>query len=91
MKNTKIIQLSPDKENIRYIVEKAKNEEIGETLSWLLHDLNLFCGDMDKTVIFCCSIKECGEIYENSCTTCQMHSKVILLCIMQKHPNASRT
>ena len=64
MKNTKIIQLSPDKENIRYIVEKAKNEEIGETLSWLLHDLNLFCGDMDKTVIFCCSIKECGEIYE---------------------------
>lgn len=64
MKNTKVIQRSPDKENMRYIVKKAKDEEIEETLSWLLHDLNLFCGDMEKTVIFCCSIKECGEIYE---------------------------
>ena len=64
MKNTKVIQLLPDKENIRYIVEKAKNEETVETLSWLLQDLNLFCGGMDKTGILCCSIKECGEIYE---------------------------
>ena len=63
MKNTKVIQLSPDKENMRYIVEKASGE-IEQTFSWLLYDLNLFRGDMEKTVIFCCSIKECGEIYE---------------------------
>ena len=63
MKNTKVIQLSPDKENMRYIVEKASGE-IEQTFSWLLYDLNLFRGDTEKTVIFCCSIKECGEIYE---------------------------
>ncbi len=63
MKNTEVIKLSPDKENIRYIIEKASGE-IEQTFSWLLHDLNLFHGDMNKTVIFCCSIKECGEIYE---------------------------
>ena len=63
MKNTKVIQLSPDKENMRYIVEKASGE-IEKTFSWSLFDLNLFRGDREKTVIFCCSTKECGEIYE---------------------------
>ncbi|XP_028404071.1 Werner syndrome ATP-dependent helicase-like [Dendronephthya gigantea] len=33
MTNTKVIQLSPDKENMKYIVNKAHGEEIEETLS----------------------------------------------------------
>jgi superfamily II DNA helicase RecQ len=65
LKNSKVIQLSPDKENVKYIVERAC-DEIDNTFSWLRNNLkNCNADQMEKTVVFCCSIKECGDIYES--------------------------
>ena len=63
MVNVKIVCLSPDKENVKYIVEKAKID-LEETFDWLIKDMIRYQQSTEKTVIFCRSFKECGDIYD---------------------------
>ena len=63
MVNVKMVGLSPDKENVKYIVEKAKID-LEETFDWLIEDMIRYQQNTKKTVIFCRSFKECGDIYD---------------------------
>lgn len=64
MVNTKVIYLSPDKENIKYVVEKADEKGLDATFGWIIEDLKKNLEGCPKTIIFCTSFKECGEIYD---------------------------
>ena len=64
MVNTKVIYLSPDKENIKYIVQKADKAGLHVTFSWIIEDLKKHLQACPKTIIFCTSFKECGEVYD---------------------------
>lgn len=63
MSNTKLIRQSPDKKNICYSVKKAK--DMDETFQCILKLLNLneSGSTIPKTIIYCRSLKDCGEIY----------------------------
>lgn len=61
MRNPKVIRQSPDKKNISYHVEKAK--ELDETFKWILDLFSSCIAEIPKTIIYCRSLKDCGEIY----------------------------
>lgn len=61
MRNPKVIRQSPDKKNISYHVEKAK--ELDETFEWILDLFSSCIAEIPKTIIYCRSLKDCGEIY----------------------------
>lgn len=54
------IRMSPNKRNVKYTVEKAKSE-LQETFGRLINDVanNV---NAEKTIIFCQSLKACGDI-----------------------------
>ena len=65
MQKTQLVFLSPDKENIKYVVQMAnKDGELDKTFSWLIKDLEDHSGNTKKTIVFCSSFKECGDIYD---------------------------
>ena len=55
------IRMSPDKRNVKYVVEKA-NSELQDTFGWLISDI-INNAHAEKT-IFCPSLKACGDIYD---------------------------
>ena len=57
----KTIWVSPDKRNVKYVVEKA-NIELQDTFGWLISDI-INNAHAEKT-IFCPSLKACGYIYD---------------------------
>ncbi|XP_020617732.1 probable Werner syndrome ATP-dependent helicase homolog 1 [Orbicella faveolata] len=61
MTSVKTIRMSPDKRNVKYIVEKAKNE-LQDTFGWLISDM-VNNAHAEKTVVFCLSLKAC-DIYD---------------------------
>ena len=61
MRNPKLIRQSPDKKNICYHVEKAK--ELDETFKCILHLFSSAVAEIPKTIIYCRSLKDWGEIY----------------------------
>ena len=61
MRNAKLIRQSPDKKNISYHVEKAK--ELDEMFQWILDLFSSSVTEIPKTIIYCRSLKDCGEIY----------------------------
>ena len=61
MRNAKLIRQSPDKKNISYHVEKAK--ELDEIFQWILDLFSSSVTEIPKTIIYCRSLKDCGEIY----------------------------
>ncbi|CAB4045087.1 probable Werner syndrome ATP-dependent helicase homolog 1 [Paramuricea clavata] len=63
MVNVITVHLSPDKENVKYVVEKA-NIDLDETFGWLIKDILTHRQHTEKTVIFCQSFKECGDLYD---------------------------
>ena len=64
MSNPLIISKSPDKSNIKLIVCKVNlNEDLSTTFAWLLNDLKAHKNRTTKTIIYCCSICVCGELY----------------------------
>ena len=75
LSNTKLVRQSPDKKNIFYTVKKATDVE--QTLHWML----LLDGpilDIPKTIIYCRSLKDCGEMYslfEDAGCVSMFHSK----------------
>ena len=60
MTNTKHVKQSPDKKNITYLVKKV--DELEETFQWLIDQLTR-TWQIPKTIIYCRSLKDCGEIY----------------------------
>jgi len=62
MKNVKIVRLPPNKDNIKMSFQKAP-KELEETLSWVIGDLKEKGNEMLKTIIYCRSLKDCGDIY----------------------------
>jgi len=54
--------LSPNKINISYSVRRGE-EELEDSFQWLIQDLKEKRENMDKTIIFCRSLKDCGEIF----------------------------
>jgi hypothetical protein len=64
MVNTNVIYLSPDKENIKYVVEKVDKAGLDVTFGWIIEDLKQHLEACPKTIIFCTSFKECGELYD---------------------------
>ena len=58
----KTIRMSPDKRNVKYVVEKAKSE-LQDTFGWLISDI-INNAHAEKTIIFCQSLKACGDIYD---------------------------
>ena len=61
VRNPKLIRQSPDKQNISSHVEKAK--ELDETFKWILDLFSSSVAEIAKTIIYCRSLKDCGEIY----------------------------
>ena len=61
MTAVKTIRMSPDKRNVKYVVEKAKSE-LQDTFGWLISDM-INNPHAEKT-IFCQSLKACGDIYD---------------------------
>ena len=61
MRNPKLIRQSPDKKSISSHVEKAK--ELDETFKWILDLFSSSVAEIAKTIIYCRSLKDCGEIY----------------------------
>lgn len=93
MKNTKLIRQSPDKKNIYYSAEKASDME--ETFQWILKKP---ISDISKTIIYCRSLKDCGEIYSlfDSPQVSMYHSKTpekilkkVLQSFMEKNGKCS--
>ena len=62
MTAVKTIRMSPDKRKVKYIVEKAKNE-LQDTFGWLISD-TVNNAHAEKTILFCQSLKACGDIYD---------------------------
>ena len=72
----KTIRMSPDKRNVKYVVEKAKSE-LQDTLSWLISDI-INNAHAEKTIIFCQSLKACGDIYDTFLHFVTCKSKVAM-------------
>ena len=65
MKSAKVVNLSPDKSNIKLSVKKLnRDEEPDETFASLIKDLKTKGCEMKKTIIYCRSITACGDIFE---------------------------
>ena len=62
MNNTKFIRHSPDKKNIYYSVEMA-NDNMEETFQGIMAKLVNEPTGLPKTINYCRSLKDCGEIY----------------------------
>lgn len=66
MKNAMVLNLSPNKSNIRLCVLKLdRNEELEETFAFLIKTLKSKSYEMKKkTIVYCRSITTCEGIYE---------------------------
>ena len=65
MKNPKVVNLSPNKSNIKLCVSKLDgNEELDKIFTSLIEDLKSKGLEMKKTIIYCRSITACGANFE---------------------------
>ena len=61
MKNTVLVSVSPDKNNIKYLVAKhATIEKTFAPFAKQLYDLQL---DVGRTIIFCQKLDDCCKLY----------------------------
>ena len=72
----KTIRMSPDKRNVKYVVEKAQSE-LQDTFGWLISDI-INNAHAEKTIIFCQSLKACGDIYDTFLHFVTCKSKVAM-------------
>ena len=65
MKNAMVVNLSPNKSNIKLCVLKIdRNEELEETFASLIETLKSKSYEMKKNIVYCRSFTTCGDIYE---------------------------
>ena len=62
MQNVKVIKLSPDNPNCKFIVQKAVGD-IAQQFTCLAMDLKEKTTVFPRTVVYCMSIASCGEIF----------------------------
>lgn len=62
MRNVKIVKLSPEKDNIMYTVKKVA-KDVEEVFADILAEPKEKKTDTPKTVVYCRSIKDCGELF----------------------------
>ena len=58
-----VVSVSPNKENIKYIV-RANPGELEETFAGLVKELRTKRASVDRTIIFCRSYDQCSRIYK---------------------------
>ena len=63
MTAVKTVRMSPDKENVKYVIERAK-PDLEVTFGWLINAIHEKKEHSEKTVVFCQSFKECGDVYD---------------------------
>lgn len=62
MQNVKVIKLSPDNPNCKFIVQKAVGD-IAQQFTCLAMDLKEKKAVFPRTIVYCTSIANCGEIF----------------------------
>ena len=61
MQNTELIEVSPDKGNIKYIVSQYSSTN--ETFIPIIHNLARLKLQMGHVIIFCSTLSECASLY----------------------------
>ena len=62
MRDTKLIKISPDKPNCKFVVKKCPGE-VEDELMWVLTELKENKSLFSRTIIFCRSLSSCGQLY----------------------------
>ena len=62
MRNVKVVKLSPDKPNCKFIVAKAVGD-IEEQFKSMVEELREKQQSFPKTIVYCRSIASCGEMF----------------------------
>ena len=88
MRDTKLIKISPDKPNCKFVVKKCPGE-VEDELMWVLTELKENKSSFSRTIIYCRSLSSCGQYYyvhfsnKNGmvilsvvCTQCVIQSKI---------------
>jgi len=88
MRDTKLIKISPDKPNCKFVVKKCPGE-VEDELMWVLTELKENKSSFSRTIIYCRSLLSCGQYYyihfsnKNGmvillvvCTQCIIQSKI---------------
>ena len=61
MQNVALVEVSPDKANIKYIVSSFSST--AEAFTPLIHDLARLKVQMGRVIIFCSTLSECASLY----------------------------
>ena len=88
MRDTKLIKISQDKPNCKFVVKKCPGE-VEDELMWVLTELKENKSSFSRTIIYCRSLSSCGQYYyihfpnKNGmvilsvvCTQCIIQSKI---------------
>ena len=62
MRDTKLIKISPDKPNCKFVVKKCPGE-VEDELRWVLMELKENKSSFPRTIIYCRSLSSCGQLY----------------------------
>ena len=60
MKDTKLIKISPDKPNCKFVVKKCPGE-FEDELMWVVTELKENKSSFSSTIIYCRSLSSCGQ------------------------------
>jgi hypothetical protein len=90
MQKPQLVFLSPDKENIKYVVQMAnKDGDLDKTFSWLINDLkdnggNTMVEIQRKPLFSVLLLKNAVTYMTPYCNVYQKHIYIIWPCIMHK-------
>ena len=62
MRDTKLIKISQDKPNCKFVVKKCPGE-VEDELMWVLTELKEHKSSLSRTIIYCRSLSSCGQYY----------------------------
>ena len=62
MRDTKLIKISPDKPNCKFVVKKCPGE-VEDELMWVLTELKENKSSFSRTIIYCRSLSSFGQLY----------------------------
>lgn len=63
MVSPKVVSVSPNKPNIKYVVKSNSNSSLEETFAPLVEEFRQKRKGMDRTIIFCRTYDQCSRIY----------------------------
>jgi superfamily II DNA helicase RecQ len=66
MKDPSFVSESPNKQNMVYVVECiSKGSNLEDYFAWLAEDIIKHGTMTERTIIYCQTIKQCGQIYNS--------------------------